>query len=120
VTLQVLRDRSAPPRRDVPMLWLESPALARRMALSFPDIAADIYWMRAVIHYGSERRSAGEEHRYALLYPLLDLATSLDRHFDVAARLGAIFLSEGYPGGPGRPDLAIALLEKGIALESQR
>lgn len=119
VTLQVLRDGAAPPRRDVPMLWLDSPALARRLSLSFRDIAADVYWMRAVIHYGSERRSTADEHRYALLYPLLELTTSLDPHFDVANRLGAIFLSEGYPGGPGRPDQAIALLEKGIRQEPE-
>lgn len=120
VALQVLRDQSAPPRLEVPMLWLESPALARRMVLSFSDLAADIYWMRAVVHYGGERKSTATEGRYALLYPLLDLSTSLNRRFDVATRLGAIFLSEGYPGGPGRPDLAITLLEKGIAQEPQR
>jgi hypothetical protein len=29
--------------------------------------------------------------------------------------MGAIFLSEAYPGGAGRPDLAVALLEKGVS-----
>jgi tetratricopeptide (TPR) repeat protein len=90
------------------------------MMLSFTDLAADVYWIRAVIHYGGERRATNVEGRYALLYPLLDLATTLDPHFDVAARLGAIFLSEGYPGGPGRTDLAIALLEKGLRNDPQR
>ncbi len=51
------------------------------------------------------------------LYPLLDLTTSLDPFFTIAYRFGAIFLSEGYPGGPGRPDLAVALLDKGIAAQ---
>ena len=114
VGLQVWRDRLTPPPTEAaPMLWLQSPELARRMTLSFDDIAADIYWMRAVVHYGGERRSAAADHRYALLYPLLDMTTTLDPSFDVAARLGAIFLSEGYPGGPGRTDQALALLEKG-------
>jgi TPR repeat protein len=45
---------------------------------------------------------------------LLDVTTTLDSRFLLAYRMGAIFLSEGYPGGPGRPDLAIALLEKGL------
>ena len=114
VGLQVWRDRLTPPATEaVPMLWVQSPELARRMTLSFDDIAADVYWMRAVVHYGGERRSSQASHRYALLYPLLDMTTTLDPSFDVAARLGAIFLSEGYPGGPGRTDQALALLEKG-------
>ncbi|MGD9905826.1 MAG: tetratricopeptide repeat protein [Vicinamibacterales bacterium] len=115
VTAQIGRDRLTPPPGvgQTPLLWLQSPELARRLALSFDDLAADVYWIRAVVHYGTERRSTSSTHRYALLYPLLDMTTTLDPSFDVAARMGAIFLSEGYPGGPGRPDQAIALLEKG-------
>jgi tetratricopeptide (TPR) repeat protein len=45
---------------------------------------------------------------------MLDLATTLDPLFNVAYRFGAIFLAEPYPGGAGRPDLAIELLEKGL------
>jgi hypothetical protein len=121
VGLQMWRDRLTPPAAGaVPMLWVQSPELARRMTLSFDDIAADIYWMRAVIHYGGERRATAGSHRYALLYPLLDMTTTLDPNFDVAARLGAIFLSEGYPGGPGRTDQAIALLQKGQRLHPDR
>lgn len=121
IGLQALRERIAVPRRTVtPTLWLQSPAAARRMMLGFTDLAADVYWIRAVVHYGGERRSATAEGRYALLYPLLDMTTTLDPHFDVAARLGAIFLSEGYPGGPGRTDQAIALLEKGLRHDPTR
>lgn len=115
IGLQTVRERIAVPRRTVtPTLWLQSPEAARRMMLGFTALAADVYWIRAVVHYGGERRSSTAEGRYALLYPLLDMTTTLDPHFDVAARLGAIFLSEGYPGGPGRTDQAIALLEKGL------
>lgn len=121
IALQAARERVAPPPADVtPMLWLQSTATARRLALSFTDLAADVYWMRAVVHYGSERRAPDAPGRYALLYPLLDLTTTLDPHFDVAARLGAIFLSEGHPGGPGRPDQALALLEKGLKSDPDR
>jgi hypothetical protein len=49
------------------------------------------------------------------LYPLLDITTSLDPRFNIAYRFGAVFLAEPYPGGAGRPDLAIKLLEKGLA-----
>jgi tetratricopeptide (TPR) repeat protein len=45
---------------------------------------------------------------------MLDLTTSLDPDFEVAYRFGAIFLAEPYPGGAGRADLAIALLQKGL------
>lgn len=121
VGLQAVRERVAPPRAAaVPTLWLQSPQSARRLMLSFTDLAADIYWMRAVVHYGGERRSTATEGRYALLYPLLDMTTTLDPHFDVAARLGAIFLSEGHPGGPGRPDQALTLLEKGMRHDPDR
>ena len=57
---------------------------------------------------------------YKLLYPLLDLTTTLDPHFNIAYRFGAIFLSEPYPGGPGRTDQAIALLERGLAANPTR
>lgn len=120
VATQIIRDRITPPdEAPPPLLWLQSPEMARRLTLSFDDLAADVYWMRAVIHYGGERRSSAPQ-RFALLYPLLDLTTSLDPNFDVAARLGAVFLSEGYPGGPGRPDQAIALLEKGQRHDPER
>jgi tetratricopeptide (TPR) repeat protein len=42
------------------------------------------------------------------------VTTSLDPRFNIAYRFGAIFLAEPAPGGAGRPDLAIALLEKGL------
>lgn len=120
VMLQAARERLAPPHdAEVPTLWLQSPEAARRIMLSFTDLAADVYWIRAVVHYGSERRAHGTG-RYQLLYPLLDMATTLDPWFDVAARMGAIFLSEGFPGGPGRPDQAIQLLEKGLSHDPLR
>ena len=57
---------------------------------------------------------------YALLYPLLDLTTTLDPYFSIAYRFGAIYLGEPYPGGPGRPDLAVALLQKGLAAQPSK
>ncbi len=100
--------------------YLRSPEAARRLALSYDTLAADLYWMRALQAFGSTRLQEGGEKTYADLYPFLDLTTSLDPHFTVAYRFGAIFLSEPPPGGPGRADLAIALLEKGIAANPTR
>jgi hypothetical protein len=48
------------------------------------------------------------------------LTTTLDPRFIVAYRFGAIFLAEPQPGGAGRPDLAIALLKKGVAAMPQK
>jgi hypothetical protein len=94
--------------------WVRSPELMRRVALGFESLAADVYWIRAVQYYGSTRLSTAERKNFDLLYPLLDITTTLDPRFNIAYRFGAILLSEGYPNGPGNPDDAIRLLEKGI------
>jgi len=103
------------PDIDLPaVLYLQSPAVADRAALSFDALAADLYWMRALQHFGATRLRDKGAKRFENLYPFLDLATSLDSRFLIAYRFGAIFLSEQPPGGPGRPDQAIALLQKGV------
>ncbi|HTU99160.1 MAG TPA: hypothetical protein VMF13_01380 [Luteitalea sp.] len=109
------------PDRALPaVLYLQSPAVARRVSLSFDSLMADLYWIRALQHFGASRLQQGAPSGFADLYPFLDLATSLDQRFTVAYRFGAIFLSEPPPGGPGRPDLAVRLLEKGIASQPDR
>ncbi len=123
VSLQLLRDRQYPrDARDAErFLYVRSGAAMRRIALSFDALAADVYWIRAIQHYGGDRLGRSEEgRRYELLYPLLDLTTTLDPYFTIVYRFGAIFLGEPYPGGPGRPDQAIALLRKGIAATPQK
>lgn len=113
--VQVVRDRGWQPYRpENSLLWVQSATMAKRLSLGFTNLAADVYWMRAVIYYGSKRRTGGATPNYDLLYPLLDLVTSLDPHFRVAYRFGAIFLAEAYPSGPGRPDLSLQLLQSGI------
>lgn len=114
IAIQVVRDRGwTPYEPESSVMWLRSGAVAERVALSFDDIVADAYWIRAVVYYGGRRR-AETNRTYEQLYPLLDLVTSLDPHFKAAYRFGALFLSEPPPGGPGRPDQAIALLERAV------
>jgi len=122
VTLQVWRDGAFPRRHpDIArLLYVRSPAAVGRLALGFDALAADLYWIRAIQHYGGDRLNRDQPRRYELLYPLLDLTTSLDPYFNIAYRFGAIFLSEAYPGGPGRPDHAVALLRKGIAAQPRK
>ena len=119
VALHAAIDRWPAPAVDTPgLLYVRSPEAARRAALSYRGVAADVYWIRALQHFGTERLAgSGHVKDYSLLYPLLDLATTLDPYFSIAYRFGSIFLGEPYPGGPGRPDLAIALLKKGLAAQ---
>ena len=110
-----VRDRVyAASRLETRLLYIPDGEVLGRMALSFDALLADVYWIRALQHYGGAKRSEDDEKSYELLGPLLDIATTLDPRFNVAYRFGAIFLTEGYPNGPGRPDLAVALLQKGI------
>jgi len=106
--------------RGESLLYVQSPEIARRAALSYDSLVADLYWIRAVQYYGRTKLAPGETKRYELLYPLLDFTTSLDPHFDVAYRFGATFLAEPSPGGAGRPDQAIALLEKGLTAQPDK
>ena len=119
VTLQIMRDRWYP-RDDIEreqILYVRSGAALKRIALSFDAVAADVYWIRAIQHYGGERLSGPTaQTKYQLLFPLLDLTTTLDPYFNIAYRFGAIFLSEAYPGGPGRPEQSVALLQKAITV----
>jgi tetratricopeptide (TPR) repeat protein len=122
IGIQAARDARFP-ERTVPVdatLYVRSPDALKRLALSFDALAADVYWIRAIQHFGGQRLSQAGTHKYELLYPLLDLATTLDPYFNIAYRFGAIFLSEPPPGGPGRPDQAIALLRKGIAAQPEK
>ncbi len=115
IAVQTIRDRGWEPYQPPnPLLWVQSGPLLQRLALSYDSLAADIYWIRAVVYYGGTRRTGAAARDYDALYPLLELVTSLDPHFRVAYRFGAIFLTEPFPSGPGRSDLAIRLLERGI------
>jgi tetratricopeptide (TPR) repeat protein len=113
-TLYARDNRYPPPPATERLLYLTSGTVADRMLLSFDALAADVYWIRVIQHYGRDRKSRRTTSRFELLQPLLDLTTSLDPHFLTAYRFGAIFLAMAPPDGPGRPDQAIALLEKGL------
>jgi hypothetical protein len=119
IGLQIRRDRSYPraDRETEQIMYVRSGGAMKRLTLDFDALAADIYWIRAIQHYGGDRRTETKRRKYALLFPLLDHTTTLDPYFKIAYRFGAIFLSEQYPGGAGRPDQGIALLQKGMAAQ---
>ncbi len=93
-------------------LVLRSGRLVKAMSLEYAPLMADIYWTRVVQYYGDKR--ARHDPSFELLWPLLDLTTTLDPNLLVAYRFGSTFLSEPSPRGAGHPELGIALLQRGI------
>jgi hypothetical protein len=136
VHVQAERERRYPVQTNrADSLAVASSAMVRRLAVAYAPLAADVYWIRALQYYGGTkvRLTAPEtgplpplvlagdtDALYPSLYPLLDVTTSLDPDFTVVYRFGAVFLAEPYPNGPGRPDLAVALLEKGLRTRPNR
>jgi hypothetical protein len=133
IEVQAARER-AYPAPEVPggedAVYITSGTAVRRLTGAYNALAADIYWIRAIQYYGGARRrlagspagpapppglAAVEPKEFGQLYTLLDITTSLDPAFTIAYRFGAVFLGEAYPAGAGRVDLAVKLLEKGIA-----
>jgi hypothetical protein len=91
---------------------LRSGKLVKMMSLEFAPLMADFYWTRVVQFYGNKRVRG--DANLELLWPLLDITTTLDPHLLVAYRFGAMFLSQHAPSGAGRPDLAVQLIHRGI------
>ena len=94
------------------VLYIPSPALLKRMSLGYDGLLADVYWTRAVQYFGGHHHDRST--RYDLLYPLLDITTTLDPHLVVAYEFGSTFLAQKPPEGAGEPDKAIQLVERGI------
>ncbi len=94
---------------------MRSPEAMKRMALSYGPLLADVYWIRAIQHYGDTKRSTERAPRATRC--CIRCSTSRPRSIPCSTSpitFGAIFLAEPAPGGPGRPDQAIALLQKGL------
>jgi hypothetical protein len=93
-------------------LVLRSGPLVKAMSLEYAPLAADLYWTRAVQYYGNKR--ADQQANLDLLWPLLDVTTTLDPNLIVAYRFGGMFLSDSLPRGAGQPERGIELLQRGI------
>src|SRR5207248_4779074 len=56
--LHAVQDRWPKPSIDRPeLLYVRSPAAARRAFIGSQAMAADLYWIRAIQHFGQERLS---------------------------------------------------------------
>jgi tetratricopeptide (TPR) repeat protein len=93
-------------------LVLRSAPLLRLMSLEYAPLLADLYWTRTVQYYGS--KNTRSEHQLDLLWPLLDITTTLDPNLIPAYRFGSTFLAEPAPRGAGMPEQAIEFLNRGI------
>jgi hypothetical protein len=102
-----------PPVGQKEELLLPSGALLKKLSMGYDSLFADIYWTRTIQYYGER---AGTRHaNFDLLWPLLDVTTTLDPNMIAAYHFGAIFLSEPSPLGAGRTDLSVELVKRGIA-----
>jgi tetratricopeptide (TPR) repeat protein len=91
---------------------LRSGKLVKLMSLEYAPLMADIYWTRVVQYYGNKHVRG--QVNLDLLWPLLDITTTLDPNLLIAYRFGAMFLSQAPPAGAGRPDQAVELIRRGI------
>jgi tetratricopeptide (TPR) repeat protein len=108
-TIDAQRESLSQERDDV---LLRSGKLVKVMSLEYAPLLADIYWTRVVQYYGNKHVRG--QTNLELLWPLLDITTTLDPNLLISYRFGAIFLSQRAPSGPGRPDLAVQLIQRGI------
>ena len=128
VEVEAARERLYPPHADTSeSLYVRSGVTLRRLTGAYNAMFADVYWIRTIQYYGGTKlrldrelkanppaAGAASPSEYPLLYPLLDITTTLDPRFTIAYRFGHVYLAERYPAGAGRADLAVKLLEKGI------
>jgi len=103
-------DRAEEENDDV---LLRSGKLVRVLSLEYGTFLADVYWTRAVQYFGLKRFR--QAMSMDMLWPLLDLSTTLDPHLLVAYRFGCFFLAEPPPQGAGQPNLAVMFVQRGIA-----
>lgn len=93
-------------------LAIQSANVVKKMSLEYAPLMGAIYWTRVVQYYGEKHRL--HQANLELLWPLLDITTTLDPSLVVAYRFGSTFLSDRAPRGAGRPDLGVKLLERGL------
>lgn len=99
--LQKVIENNHPPQEAVEkVLFLSSPTTIKRLSFGFDGALADLYWLRSVQYYGRQLLTQNNQLDYSrqidytLLYPLLDITTTLDPQYTQAYRFGALFLPD--------------------------
>jgi len=95
------------------ILYIDNPRILKKVMLGYENLAADLYWLRAVQYFGGKRQDVTNKN-FDLLEPLLRITVTLDPNFKIAYTYGATFLSEPFPRGAGMPSKGVALIDDGI------
>jgi tetratricopeptide (TPR) repeat protein len=94
-------------KADDDVAYLPSSDFMKVASLGYRELAADLYWFRAVQYYGGYRLSQNDIH---LFNHLAEMITDLDPHFLGAYRLSALVITEDLGNFPA----ARNLMEKGL------
>src|SRR5215475_9697074 len=94
-------------------LYLPSGNTVKKVSFGFDGVISDVYWMRAIQYFGNKVLNGGltenSNERFELLYPLLDITTTLDPQYIAAYEFGGMFVADY-----NSKEKAISLLERSI------
>jgi tetratricopeptide (TPR) repeat protein len=94
-------------KADIEIAYLPSSDFMRMASLGYRELAADLFWFRAVQYYGGYRLSQNDIH---LFNHLAEMITDLDPHFIGAYKLSALVITEDL----GNFNAARSLMTKGL------
>ena len=91
-------------KADADIAYLPSSDFIKMASLGYNELAADLYWFRAVQYYGGFRLSQNDIH---LFNHLAGMITDLDPHFIGAYKLSALVITEDLENFAAARDLMI-------------
>jgi hypothetical protein len=89
------------------LMYFPSGIAVKAVSMGFYAPLADFVWLRFIQYYGEHRLT---DKKFELMFHILDILTTLDKHFTYAYTLGAFMLTHDAK----RPDQARKLLKKGM------
>ena len=112
VVLAVLLQPILDGKASADIAYLPSSDFVKMISLGYRELAADIYWFKAVQYYGGYRLSQNDIHFFNHLAGMI---TDLDPNFLGAYKLSGIVITEDL----GNFAAAKSLMEKGEEIESK-
>lgn len=112
VPLQIKIDNIRGDFRLIQQTLFLSPSSLKKLSLGYEQMLADIYWLRAIQYFGSDKVDMTEKDPETL-YQYFEIITDLDPKFVNAYRFGGTFLAEPIPMGLGDLERAFKLYDKG-------
>ena len=115
----MLIDRQTGNRVVEEALYLPSGKTVKKLSVGFDGLLSDFYWIRSVQYFGGKvvhgALRTDSTERFDLLYPLLDITTTLDPQY-IANALATAGLAAGLAEREVRGTLASAFRAAGITL----